>query len=82
MHIKNITESKTEATHSDKKLMKPEKTVTTNTDRFALSDTTFSSVDQFTVYHQQLYKQTMIGGSRLGLSTRKINIKLIFPGNT
>ena len=50
-NINNTVEFKTEAKHSDKKLAKPETTVAETPDHFALSDTTFSAVDHFTVNH-------------------------------
>ena len=64
INIDNSVESKTELKQSDKKFAKPETTVAKTPDRFALSDTTFSAVDHFTVNKQQL-KQTMIQSSRL-----------------
>ena len=52
--IENTLESKTEVKHSDKNFAKPETTVAKTLDRFALSDTTLSAVDNFTVNQQQL----------------------------
>ena len=46
-------DSKTEVKHSDKTFAKPETTVAKTPDRFALSDTTLSAVDNFTVNQQQ-----------------------------
>ena len=47
-------ESKTEVKHSDKNFAKPETTVAKTLENFALSDTTLSAVDNFTVNQQQL----------------------------
>ena len=52
--IDNTVESKTEVKHSDKNFAKPETTVAKTPNRFALSDTTISAVDYFTVNNQQL----------------------------
>ena len=54
INIDNTLESKTEVKHSDKNFAKPETTVAKTLDRFALSDTTLSAVDNFTVNQQQL----------------------------
>ena len=54
INIDNTVESKTEVKHSYKNFRKPETTFAKFPDRFALSDTTFSAVDQFTVKFQQL----------------------------
>ena len=54
INIDNTVESKTEVKHSDKNFGKPETTVAKTPDRFALSDTTISAVDNFTVNQQQL----------------------------
>ena len=53
MNINDTLKSKTEVKHSDKKFAKPETTVAKTLDRFALSDTTLSAVDNFTVNQQQ-----------------------------
>ena len=52
--IDNTVESKTELKHSDKSFAKPETTVAKTPNRFALTDTTISAVDHFTVNNQQL----------------------------
>ena len=54
INIDNTVESKTEVKHSDKNFAKPETTVANTPDRFALSDTSFAAVDEFTVNDQQL----------------------------
>ena len=54
INIDNTANSKTEAKYSEKRLAKPETTVVKTPDRFALSETTISAVDHFTVTHQQL----------------------------
>ena len=54
INIDNTFESKTEVKNSDKNFAKPETTVAKTLDRFALSDTTLSAVDNFTVNQQQL----------------------------
>ena len=54
INIDNTLESKTEVKHSDKNFAKPETTVAKTLDHFALSDTTLSAVNNFTVNHQQL----------------------------
>ena len=56
INIDNAVESKTEVKHSDNNFAKPETTVAVakTPDRFALSDTTLSAVDSFTVNQQQL----------------------------
>ena len=54
INIDNTLESKTEVKHSDRNFAKPETTVAKTLDRFALSDTTLSAVDNFTVHQQQL----------------------------
>ena len=51
INIDNSVIFKTEAKYSDKKLVKPETTVAKIPDRFALSDTTISDADHFTVKH-------------------------------
>ena len=53
INIDNTVDSKAEVKHSDKKCAKPETTVAKTPDRFALSDTTLSAVDNFTVNQQQ-----------------------------
>ena len=53
INIDNTVDSKTEVKHSDKNFAKPETTVAKTPDRFALSDTTLSAVDNFTVNQQQ-----------------------------
>ena len=52
INIDNTLES--EVKHSDKNFAKPETTVAKTLDRFALSDTTLSAVDNFTINQQQL----------------------------
>ena len=52
ININNTFESKTEVKNSDKNFAKPETTVAKTLDRFALSDTTLSAVDNFTVNQQ------------------------------
>ena len=54
INVDNTVESKTEVKHLDKNFTKPETTVAKTPDRFALSDTTLSAVDNFTVNQQQL----------------------------
>ena len=54
VNIDNTLESKTEVKHSDKNFAKPQTTVAETPDCFALSDTTLSAVDNFTVNQQQL----------------------------
>ena len=54
INLDNTADSKTEAKYSDLKLAKHVTTVTNTPDRYALSDTTLSAVDNFTVEHQQL----------------------------
>ena len=54
VNIDNTLESKTEVKHSDKNFTKTETTVAKTLDRFALSDTTLSAVDNLTVNQQQL----------------------------
>ena len=54
INIDNTLESKTEVKYSDRNFAKPETTVAKTLDRFALSNTTLSAVDNFTVNQQQL----------------------------
>ena len=54
INIDNTVESKTDVKHSDKNFAKTETTVAKTPDRFNLSDTTLSAVDNFTVNQQQL----------------------------
>ena len=54
INISNTFESKTEVKNWDKNFAKPETTVAKTLNSFALTDTTLSAVDNFTVNQQQL----------------------------
>ena len=81
ININNTVDSKKEAKYLDKKPAKPETTVAKTTDLFALSDTTISAVDHFTIHHQQL--KTDNGSIQpLNFASTKLDFKSIFYRKT